>query len=117
MGMVWLIFQIKHLEGKDKPVGWRFDASNLETHSRNSLRGNIHKKGGTRFPVLLCKMSTGRTECIVSVTVHLTSAEKEVWWSILISYHESAVFFVQYHKLLLISPSTYKPPRYRPIYL
>ena len=48
--MVWLIFQIKHLEGKDKPVGLRFDASNLETHSRNSLRGDIHKKGGTRFP-------------------------------------------------------------------
>jgi len=62
MGMVWLIFQIKHLEGKDKPVGLRFDACNLatETHSRSSLRGNIHKKGGTRFPVLLCKMSTGR---------------------------------------------------------
>ena len=52
MGMVWLIFQVKHLEGKDRPIGLRFDASNLETHSRNSLRGNIHKKGGTRFPVL-----------------------------------------------------------------
>jgi len=60
MGMVWLTFQIKHLEGKDKPVGLRFDASNLETHSEIPFAGIFIKKGGTRFPVLLCKMSTGR---------------------------------------------------------
>ena len=32
--MVWIIFQIKHLGGKDEPADLRFGASNIETHSR-----------------------------------------------------------------------------------
>ena len=44
MGIVWLIFQIKHLEGKDKPVGLRFDASNLETTPEIPYVGTFIKR-------------------------------------------------------------------------
>ena len=58
--MVWIIFQIKHLGGKDEPADLRFGASNIETHSRTVSHRNIDKKGGTGFPVLHCKMNIGR---------------------------------------------------------
>ena len=58
--MVWIIFQKKHLGGKDEPADLRFGASNIETHSRTVYIGNIDKKGGTGFPVLLCKVKLSR---------------------------------------------------------